>query len=184
MTFNTRIIAWSDDQWPTGYRYQVHEVYYDEEDRPICYTGVKELCVEDERDIAFINRMISDAHNKPIIDGDNFPNEFDIDDDSPLKVLDNYEEDDSLDTFHILHMYDTGLRCKDYNDGFEDSRHFNVYIYNLKSMKKRFLGKHDAIDTKTESKVINKIFYDGSTMMSYFKDMRFENTQLLYIRDE
>jgi len=99
------------------------------------------------------------------------------------EIFDSYFEDETLETFHILHLYDTGEKCKIDNSGFEDARHMQVVGYNKTLKKKKNLGRHDQIDFYNTNKKPSyiRIFADGSTIIYFHEDIRIGNYQSMEI---
>lgn len=59
-----------------------------------------------------------------------------------ISILDKYEWDESLSSFNIIHMY-PGKLC--YPNGYYDARWFECVVFNTETMKKRDIGRHDAL---------------------------------------
>jgi len=101
-----------------------------------------------------------------------------------VDFLDTYKIDETLDSFHIFHMYPQRLA---YPTGYVDSRYFILWGFNTDSMKKRNLGQHDALDLWEDSnddmivvsaKVsVAQIFADGSTLIKFRNKVRIFNNQ-------
>jgi len=78
-------------------------------------------------------------------------------------VLESYEVNDDMKKFNILHIYDTGEKCREDHSGFLDSRHFDLWAFNSETNEKRFLGRHDGIISYDGISVfIIRVFIDGS----------------------
>lgn len=97
-----------------------------------------------------------------------------------IAFLEEYKEDDGLQSCHIVHMYPRGLA---YPNGYYDSQLFDLIAYNTRNMTKRNLGKHDglAIGEGIEVDII-RIFADGSTMIRFYHDVEFDLFQAVYIK--
>ena len=94
-----------------------------------------------------------------------------------------YTENDKLELFDILHLHDTGKCAIAKNDGYHDSRHFEVIGYNLKLRQSRKLGRHDSLNFTGDTSPVDmiRIFLDGSTMVKFKKPTAFiHNTQAIY----
>jgi hypothetical protein len=88
-----------------------------------------------------------------------------------IDILNIYLEDQSLELFHIIHMYPGKLA---YPTGYVDSRYFTLWGFNTDSMKKRNLGRHDGLDLWEDgdgvisAKIASiQIFADGSTCIRF-----------------
>lgn len=83
-----------------------------------------------------------------------------------------YTENNSLDSFHILHIYPKDLAFPyDSEDpiGFVDSRMFKLVGFNTAAMERReFIGQKDGLDfyDPVPIKAI-RIFADGSTLVKF-----------------
>lgn len=82
-------------------------------------------------------------------------------------IFNRYTENDKLELFDILHMYDTKKLCLIKNSGYHDSRHFELVGYNLKLKQKRKLGLHDSVNLDRAPVSMVRIFIDGSTMIKF-----------------
>ena len=65
-----------------------------------------------------------------------------------IDFLDEYTENDTLETCHIMHLHPKGLA---YPNGYYDSQFFELVIYNTETMQKRNVGKRDGL-----------VFYDNA----------------------
>ena len=84
---------------------------------------------------------------------------------SYVKVLDEYEESNTIETFNILHMYSGDLA---YPDGYWHARWFELVGYNTEQMQKRNFGIHDRLSFENGVKVGGiEIFADGATLISF-----------------
>jgi hypothetical protein len=103
---------------------------------------------------------------------------------SKIDVLDTYSIDETLKSFHILHMYPGKLA---YPNGYYDSRFFTLWGFNLDYKKKRNLGTHDSIElweseTKNQAKVsLIRIFADGSTIVRFVAPVSLELGQAVSV---
>jgi hypothetical protein len=107
-----------------------------------------------------------------------------------IKFLnERYEEDQSVDTFHILHLYPGKIA---YPNGYIDSRFFTLWGFNTDKMLKKNLGIRDGLDLTNvldpqESPKVNiiRIFADGSTLIRFLTPVKVSPTQCadVYIHD-
>ena len=89
-----------------------------------------------------------------------------------IAVLDTYAEDNSLKSFHILHLYPKGLA---YPHGYHDSRVFELWAFNYNTMTKINLGKHDGMVFNRGIQIdIARIFADGSTFLRFLRPIEVE----------
>jgi hypothetical protein len=98
-----------------------------------------------------------------------------------VAILNKYEETDSLKEFDILHLYDDGYA---YPDGYYDSRFFVLIGFNTKTMQKKDLGTHDAIDFWDDC-VISKsqVYGDGAFLIKMAHMItNVGNTQMISFR--
>lgn len=108
--------------------------------------------------------------------GENYPDEV-----KPfIAFLEEYKEDDSLQSCHIVHMYPRGLA---YPDGYYDSQFFELIAYNTQNMTKGNLGKHDEL-VINDGVVVDmiRIFADGSTMIRFRHSVNFDLFQSVHIK--
>ena len=80
-----------------------------------------------------------------------------------IAILDEYRVKDTLTRFNIFHLYPKGLA---YPDGYYDSRFFECVGFNTKTMEKRNLGRHDAIDFWDKCGIAKAhVFADGAFLI-------------------
>ena len=98
-----------------------------------------------------------------------------------IDILNIYLEDQSLELFHIIHMYPGKLA---YPTGYVDSRYFTLWGFNTDKMLKKNLGIHDGLDLNNilnphlSPKVnIIRIFADGSTLIKFLTPVKVSTTQ-------
>ena len=97
-----------------------------------------------------------------------------------IAILEFYAETEELNHFDIFHLYSGKLA---YPNGYYDARFFELVGFNTKTMQKRKLGRHDAIDF--EGVMIERacIFADGATMLKFANLVEcIGNTQAISIR--
>ena len=82
-----------------------------------------------------------------------------------IDFLNQYAENDSLDSFDILHMYAGGLGFE--NDGYWDARIFTLIGFNGEKMQKRVFKNRDALFTNDVRVRSIQIFADGSTVITF-----------------
>src|SRR3990167_8394709 len=82
-----------------------------------------------------------------------------------IALLEHYTETEELNRFDIFHLYSGKLA---YPDGYYDTRFFELVGFNSKTMQKRELGRHDAIDFN-DGVIIERacIFADGATLLKF-----------------
>lgn len=84
-----------------------------------------------------------------------------------IAVLEKYKQVDVLERCNILHLYDTKQECFE-NDGYYDSRFFELWAFNSKTNEKKFLGRKDGIEFGDYANVsFVRIFIDGSTFIRF-----------------
>lgn len=102
------------------------------------------------------------------------------------KTLSVYIENESLELFDILHLYDTGKYGIVKDDGYHDAKHFDLVGYNIELKQFRKLGRHDAIQLNSRHSVdcpidSVRIFLDGSTLIKFKRPIPFiHTTQKVY----
>ena len=98
-----------------------------------------------------------------------------------IDALDEYQVDDSMKAFHILHMYPQNKLS--FPNGYPDTRQFSIWVFNREKMTKRYLGRgHDDIlisrDVQVESVML---FLDGATVIRFRELVMFLNGQAIFI---
>lgn len=98
-------------------------------------------------------------------------------------ALNKYKVVKELNSFNILHMYDTKRDCINDMNGFYDSRYFRVWCFNTNTFEKCNMGIHDGIDIIDDNINIHiiKIFLDGATLIKFREFVSCINTQALLI---
>lgn len=91
-----------------------------------------------------------------------------------VDVLKKYNENNTLEDFHIFHLYKDKLG---YPHGYYDSRFFILMGYNTDTMEFKNLGTHDGIRFYDEAPAPNiiRIFADGSTLIRFRKPVKVDN---------
>ncbi|HEY8365049.1 MAG TPA: hypothetical protein VIK84_05705 [Haloplasmataceae bacterium] len=86
-----------------------------------------------------------------------------------INVLNKYTIDKNLSEFDIFHLYPENKPA--YPNGFYDSRFFELWGFNTKTMTKSNLGRHDGIISYFNPMPIKmiRIFADGSTFIRFTK---------------
>jgi hypothetical protein len=87
-----------------------------------------------------------------------------------IDLLDKYEFDDDISTFHSIHLYKKELA---YPDGFYDSYFFEVIGYNETVGKRKNLGKHDGIALTESAHVDNILLYADDSVYIGFRELVF-----------
>lgn len=96
-----------------------------------------------------------------------------------IDILANlYRVDDSLEKFHILHLYPGKYA---WPNGFNDSKFFKIVGYNLETMTKRYLSQErdELFFTMDESYSISTIraYVDGSILVKFRRPIRVDPYQ-------
>jgi hypothetical protein len=101
-------------------------------------------------------------------------------------VFKKYANNEKLDVADIFHLYDTGEECIIDNSGFHDSRHFELVVFNTKTMEKRkLLGRHDGIEGILANAEVSKIrvYADGSFFISFKEPIGFDVFQCITLKN-
>lgn len=75
MIWNFRVLA---NRYSVGYVFEIVEVYYDDEGNPVSCTGPIGISSDDPKNLPDVFEMMRSALDKPILDSENWPNEFDV----------------------------------------------------------------------------------------------------------
>jgi hypothetical protein len=82
-----------------------------------------------------------------------------------VDVLAKYADAPSLSSFDILHLYPKEIAAP---NGYFDSRFFELVGFNIVTMQKRSLGRHDSVDFDGDVGLqMVRIFADGSTLVKF-----------------
>lgn len=84
-----------------------------------------------------------------------------------LDVLKKYNLNENLTTYDIFHLYPKELA---YPNGYYDSRFFELFGYNTKTMEYRKIRVADELDfysCKDKDISMMRIFADGSTLIKF-----------------
>lgn len=88
------------------------------------------------------------------------------------EILGSYTENNSLELFDVLHLYDSGKHCITRNTGYHDSKHFTLVGFNTTTKEKRDLGYHDGIEFTSERHLppikLIRIFVDGAMLVRFY----------------
>lgn len=85
-----------------------------------------------------------------------------------IDVLNQYEWDENLESFNIIHLYPLDIA---FPDGYYDARKFRLIAFNIKTMTKKDFDIHDAVFYHDNILIDRStIFADGSTLIK-FKEM-------------
>ena len=96
-----------------------------------------------------------------------------------IDFLDEYTENDTLETCHIMHLHPKGLA---YPNGYYDSQFFELVIYNTETMQKRNVGKRDGLVFYDNAHIdIMRIFADGSTMVRFSHAVKIDGFQAVHV---
>lgn len=92
------------------------------------------------------------------------------------EVFDRYTETEELKEADIFHLYDTGEECIKDNSGYHDSRHFELIVFNTKTMQKKNCGRHDGITSCSNDLPIQRmrIYADGSFFVKLGRTAKIE----------
>jgi hypothetical protein len=108
---------------------------------------------------------------------DKFPKEVK----KEIAVLKKYTINDKLEEFQIIHLY--AEKDPAFPNGFTDSRFFQLWGFNPKTMEKKDLGRKDAIYTSKCTIEGMGIFADGSTFMKFRGKVSISEGTRAFIKD-
>lgn len=98
-----------------------------------------------------------------------------------IAYLKKYTINDMLEEFQIIHMYPE--KDPAFPEGFTDSKFFQLWGFNLKTMEKRDLGRKDGIFTKDATIEGIGIFADGSTFMKFQGNVSISEGTRSFVKD-
>lgn len=98
------------------------------------------------------------------------------------EVFDRYTENEKLIEADIFHLYDIGKECFKDNSGFDDSRHFELVVFNTKTMEKKNYGWHDGIRNFSKVPAIMfRVYADGSFFIRFKRPVLLNLFQEVYL---
>lgn len=91
------------------------------------------------------------------------------------EVFNSYTEYKYMKKADIFHFYDTGDQCLEKEDGFINSRWFELIAFNSKTKQKRKLGRRDGVDCNLNIAKTScfRVYADGSFLVSFREPVKF-----------
>lgn len=91
------------------------------------------------------------------------------------EVFSSYTENKELKEADIFHLYDTGEQCLEKNDGFFDSRWFELVAFNTKTKEKKKIGRRNGISCSLNVPKTSmfRVFADGSFLIRFIQPVKF-----------